>query len=50
MNLDVPEQLGMATVWVGGEPGPGPAQYEAVGPRRRRVWDLAAYLRSLPSA
>ena len=49
VNLDVPEQLGMATIWVGGEPGPGPAQYEVVGPRRRRVWDLAGYLSSLTS-
>lgn len=47
VNLDVPEELGMQTIWVGGEPGPGPAQYEVVRPRRRRVWDLAAYLRTL---
>jgi putative hydrolase of the HAD superfamily len=47
VNLDVPEQLGMTTIWVGGEPGPGPAQYEDVGLRRRRVWNLAAYLNSI---
>jgi putative hydrolase of the HAD superfamily len=47
VNLDVPEQLGMATVWVGGEPAPGTAQYEVVGPRRWRVWELAAFLHSL---
>lgn len=45
VNLDVPEQLGMATIWVNGEPGPGPAPYQLVGGSRRRVWDLAGYLR-----
>lgn len=47
VNLTVPEQLGMGTVWVHGSPGPGPAPYELVGARRRRVWDLATYLHSL---
>ncbi len=46
VNLDVPEQLGMAAIWVNGEPGPGPTPYELIG-RRRRVWDLAGYLRSV---
>ncbi|TCN37013.1 putative hydrolase of the HAD superfamily [Kribbella orskensis] len=47
VNLDVPEQLGMATVWVGGEPAPGTAPYEVVAPRRWRVWELAPFLHSL---
>ncbi|WBQ05841.1 pyrimidine 5'-nucleotidase [Kribbella sp. CA-293567] len=46
-NLTVPEQLGMATILVGGEPAPGTAQYEVVAPRRWRVWDLASFLFSL---
>ena len=36
----------MAAIWVNGEPGPGPTPYELIG-RRRRVWDLAGYLRSV---
>jgi putative hydrolase of the HAD superfamily len=47
VNLHVPEQLGMATVLVGGDPAPGTAPYEAVGPRRWRVWDLPRFLHSL---
>ncbi|ADB35741.1 pyrimidine 5'-nucleotidase [Kribbella flavida DSM 17836] len=47
VNLTVPEQLGMATVWVHGPPGPGPAPYEVLGARRRRVWDLVGFLHSL---
>lgn len=47
VNLTVPEELGMATVWVGGEPAPGNSRYEVVGPRRWRVWELAPFLHSL---
>jgi putative hydrolase of the HAD superfamily len=47
VNLDVPERLGMATVLVGGAPLPGTAQYEVIGPRRWRVWELAPFLHSL---
>ncbi|GAA1554038.1 pyrimidine 5'-nucleotidase [Kribbella sancticallisti] len=47
VNLTVPEQLGMATVWVGGEAAPGTAQYQVMAPRRWRVWDLAPFLHSL---
>ena len=47
VNLDVPEQLGMATVLVGGAPAPGTAQYQVIGPRRWRVWELAPFLHSL---
>lgn len=46
VNLDVPEQLGMATVWVSGAPTPG-ATHEVLGPRRWRVWELAPFLHSL---
>jgi putative hydrolase of the HAD superfamily len=47
VNLTVPEELGMATVLVGGEAAPGTAQYEVIAPRRWRVWDLPAFLHSL---
>jgi putative hydrolase of the HAD superfamily len=47
VNLTVPEQLGMATVLVGGPPAPGTAQYQVVGPRQWRVWELAPFLHSL---
>ncbi|MFI5711047.1 pyrimidine 5'-nucleotidase [Kribbella sp. NPDC051620] len=47
VNLTVPEELGMATVHVGGEPAPGTAPYEVIAPRRWRVWDLSAFLHSL---
>jgi putative hydrolase of the HAD superfamily len=46
-NLTVPAQLGMATVVVGGPSRPGPAPYEALGPRRWRTWDMAGLLQSL---
>ncbi|WP_238161060.1 pyrimidine 5'-nucleotidase [Kribbella antibiotica] len=45
VNLQVPEQLGMATVWVSGDPGTGPAPYEVLGSRSWRTWDLVAFLR-----
>jgi putative hydrolase of the HAD superfamily len=47
VNLAVPEERGMATVLVGGEPAPGTAQYEVIASRRWRVWDLSAFLHSL---
>jgi putative hydrolase of the HAD superfamily len=47
VNLTVPEELGMATVLVGGEAVAGTAQYEVIGSRRWRVWDLPAFLRGL---
>ncbi|MEU4396423.1 pyrimidine 5'-nucleotidase [Kribbella sp. NPDC023855] len=47
VNLTVPEELGMATVLVGGEAAPGTAQYQELAPRRWRVWDLPAFLHSL---
>ncbi|WP_433011859.1 pyrimidine 5'-nucleotidase [Kribbella sp. CA-294648] len=47
VNLTVPEELGMATVLVGGEAEPGTAQYQVLAPRRWRVWDLPAFLHSL---
>lgn len=47
VNLTVPEELGMATVLVGGEAAPGTAQYQVLAPRRWRVWDLPAFLYSL---
>ncbi|MFI5729830.1 pyrimidine 5'-nucleotidase [Kribbella sp. NPDC051587] len=46
VNLRVPEQLGMATVWVSGDPIAGPSPYEVLGPRRWRAWDLTAFLRA----
>ncbi len=47
VNLTVPEELGMATVLVGGAAGPGTAQYQVMAPRRWRVWDLGPFLHSL---
>jgi putative hydrolase of the HAD superfamily len=47
VNLTVPEELGMATVLVGGEAAAGTAQYQVIGPRRWRVWDLPAFLQGL---
>lgn len=47
VNLTVPEELGMATVLVGGEAAPGTAQYQVMAPRRWRVWDLGRFLHSL---
>lgn len=47
VNLTVPEELGMATVHVGGEAAPGTAQYEVIAPRRWRVWELGPFLHSL---
>ena len=49
VNLQVPEQLGMATVWVSGEPVAGPTPYEVLGPRSWRVGELAGFLHSLTS-
>jgi len=50
VNLDVPEQLGMSTVWVSGTPVAGPAPYEVLSPRRWRTWDLAGFLAHLSVA
>ncbi|WP_020390186.1 pyrimidine 5'-nucleotidase [Kribbella catacumbae] len=47
VNLTVPEELGMATIHVGGEAAPGTAQYQVVAPRRWRVWQLAPFLHAL---
>jgi putative hydrolase of the HAD superfamily len=47
VNLTVPEELGMATVLVGGEPAPGTAQYQVMAPRRWRVWNIGSFLHSL---
>ncbi|NEA36016.1 pyrimidine 5'-nucleotidase [Streptomyces sp. SID13031] len=61
VNLTVPEELGMATIHVGGEAAPGTAEpdrddeagqswYEVIGPRRWRVWNLPAFLHALTTA
>lgn len=47
VNLTVPAELGMATVWVGGSPVSGGTAYEVLGERSWRVWDLGAFLYSL---
>ncbi len=49
VNLEVPEQLGMSTVWVSGEPVAGASAYEELGPGRLRAWDLARFLHALTS-
>ncbi|MFK4082964.1 pyrimidine 5'-nucleotidase [Kribbella sp. NPDC020789] len=49
VNLEVPEQLGMTTVWVSGEPVAGETPYEVLGPGRLRTWGLAAFLSSWTS-
>jgi putative hydrolase of the HAD superfamily len=49
VNLTVPAELGMATVLVGGEAVGGTAQYEVIGARQWRVWDLPGFLRALTS-
>ncbi|WP_405062772.1 pyrimidine 5'-nucleotidase [Kribbella sp. NBC_01505] len=49
VNLQVPEQLGMATVWVSGEAVAGATPYEELGPRSWRAWDLARFLDALTS-
>jgi putative hydrolase of the HAD superfamily len=49
-NLTVPNQLGMATIWVtepAAGPRPGDPQYEVIGPGQLRTWDLSGFLHSL---
>jgi len=47
VNLTLPHERGMTTVWVSDEPFADGTSYELIAPRRWRVWDLAAFLTSL---
>nr|WP_202886029.1 pyrimidine 5'-nucleotidase [Kribbella sandramycini] len=49
VNLEVPERLGMATVWVSGEPVADGSAYEVLGARRWRTAGLAGFLQVVTS-